>query len=598
MDERLAVYLTWQELFQELPQKEEVCRVLRGLNRQSTILLLARIAMHLYLDRLRGNTKETIQLQSFLISNFWNDDVLNRAKEKFGTERLDFRRAFHLQQVLTLLKWAILNARTTGGTEPDSDKEARYELGSCMLKTSDLLLSTGMRHNIPRGRKQASPRRYLRLQLQTGASLEINNPPPIVNAVARSETIFGELLRSSPRSFDMSKRLEEQIGLSLDTYMDLTLGVLAIYLCRTQQELIADSGLAVINPGTLFGNNVPKEQADSYWGMESSSIEALAETLSANSDLEPHQDFTAFRMKPFLRLENGNLICVNPGFVQEKLEVGLFWTIVNNLQGEDRKKAFDAWGNLFESYVNQMFNAATDRSKESYFPFPEFAEKGHSHEAFDGIIVSGRFCAVIECKGGFLPNKAKYAENIDQFIASLDQKFGMGSGAGIEQLVRKISQLFGANPKERRSLKDIDLSKVDILIPVLIVQDGYVSSLLSVPWMAKAFRDSMRKKNLARNEKWTGLLVLHVEDLENLYAHVKAGKLSFIECLLNASRWGDPGEGRLFAFADILREILREAEIVKAPQDEFTKKFRETINRLSLRLFDREFDRTEERASG
>ncbi len=324
--------------------------------------------------------------------------------------------------------------------------------------------------------------------------------------------------------------------------------------------------------------------------MGSSTIAEFANTLATPSELISQKDFTALRMKPFLQLDSGRLICPNPGFIQEKLEIGLFWTIVNNLQGENRQKAFETWGTLFEAYVNQTFEAMVNPTKEMYVACPDFKEKKHHHEAFDGILISGRVCAAVECKGGFLPHNAKYADNLDQFIKSLEKKFGTEPGAGVEQLARKISQVFAANPKERRVLEGIDLALIDIIVPVLVVQDNFVSSMFTVPWLAKSFRDLMRKKSIDRRVVWTSLLVLHVADVESIQTYIKAGNFSVGECLLYAGKCGDPGSAqRLFEFSDLFRQFLTEKNIqpVKAGAD---KRFDEIFDRVSLRLFNRKFE--------
>jgi hypothetical protein len=384
--------------------------------------------------------------------------------------------------------------------------------------------------------------------------------------------------------------LKRQAGISLDSYVDLTYGALAIYLGSTPKDLIENAALAVLNPNTFFGDSIPPGMAEKFWEMESCTISEFATILSGRSELVPHQDFTAFRMKPFLRLGTGNVICVNPGFVQEKLEIGLFWTIVNNLQGEDRKNAFDTWGKLFEAYVNQILGTAVNPAKEKYIPCPDFTKKKHHHEAFDGILLAGRVCAVFECKGGFLPNNAKYAESLDEFLKGLEKKFATDPGAGLEQLVRKISQVFAAHKNDQRELEGIDLSQIDIVVPVLVVQDNFVSSFLTVPWLAKSFRDLMRKKTLNHKVVLTSLLVLHVEDVENLHTYVKAGDFSLGECLIQAGKKGDPGPGRLFAFADLLRLFLREKKIDRVPTNDFDRKFREVLDRLCLRFFKQKFE--------
>src|ERR1700722_6782745 len=598
MEDWAVVYLTWKDLFGVIPKENEVLEVIQRFNRQSTAVLLSRLGIQLFLDQARRNTEETIYLQSFLVANFWDDDVLNRAKEKFPTDRLSFRRAFHLQQILTLLKWTVIHGRSVGGIEPDKDQKARFELGRCMLKTSDLLLSVSMRGKIADARKTQSLKRYLRAQLQMGAGFDINNPPPVPNAVARSETIFGEILKHTPTSIDLSSKLKEQTSISLDSYVDLTLGTLANFLSRKPKDLIENPALSIINPNTIFGVAVPQEQNQKFWEMESSTLDECAKVLSAPSELVPQQDFTAFRMKPFLLLDTGNVVCVNPGFVQEKLEIGLFWTIANNLQGDDRKNAFDTWGKLFETYVNQTLKSAVDPAKERYATCPEFTGKKYQHEAFDGILLSGRLCAVLECKGGFLPNNAKYAENLTEFETSLNKKFGTDPHAGIEQLTRKIGRVFARDTKIRRQLEGVDISTIDIVIPVLVVQETFVSSFFTLPWLAKTFRDSMRKQALDRRLVVMGLLVLHVEDVERLSSYVKAGSFTLGNCLLDAAKRGDPGPNRLFTFTDLLREFLEKNKINRISGDDIDKKFREVLDRLCLRLFDRKFEGGEREQGG
>src|SRR5713226_1772203 len=365
MAKQWAVFLTWKELFDQSPTEEDVLEVIRTLNRQSTVVLLSRLGTHLFVDQFRQNTSETIYLQGFLISNFWDEEVLNRAKETIPKARLDFRRAFHPQQILTLLKSVILHALPIGGMEPDKDKTARCALGRCLLKTNDLLMSEQMATRIAHDRKSPlSTKKFLRLQLAIGAGNEVFNPPPVPSGIVRSKIIFEEIIKRTPAPIDLSSQLEQQAGISLDSYVDLTLGTLATYMGRTPKQFIDDAGLAVLNPKSFFGSSVPVETTERFWGMESSTIAEFANTLAAPSELIPQKDFTAFRMKPFLRLVSGSVISPNPGFIQEKLEIGLFWTIVNNLQGENRQKAFETWGTLFETYVNQTFDTMVDPAKE------------------------------------------------------------------------------------------------------------------------------------------------------------------------------------------------------------------------------------------
>jgi len=100
---------TWKELYGHRASLQAVTQLLSGLNLPKTVLLLAEINILLALDRFHNESRESQSLQGFLISNFIDDDLFSKLKERYGTERVDVRRCFHQWQILTLLKWAILH---------------------------------------------------------------------------------------------------------------------------------------------------------------------------------------------------------------------------------------------------------------------------------------------------------------------------------------------------------------------------------------------------------------------------------------------------------------------------------------------------------
>ena len=99
----------------------------------------------------------------------------------------------------------------------------------------------------------------------------------------------------------------------------------------------------------------------------------------------------------------------------------------------------------------------------------------------------------------------------------------------------------------------------------------------------------MRKTD-SLNVVWPSLLVLNVEDVEKLSIYVKSRAVSLSECLLAISKLGDPGPGKLFSFEGALRRYLAEKGIRKIPDDPLIRKFREVMNRMTMRLFNRPFE--------
>lgn len=591
----LAVYVTWEELYSKRPTKEEILEELRHLDRLHSVILLSRINAHLFLDGNRRSSEETNALQRFLIGAFFDDNTLSHAKEKLGNAHPDFRRAFHIPQVLALLKDTVTGAAETGGIRPDVDKEARYSLGRCLIKTSDLLMTPEMSRLIEKARRSDSVKNMLAIQLQGGSAFEINNPPPLKSSVVRSDIMFSEVMPRVKSPLNVGTEFVRQTGLDLNTYLDMLFGVIAHYLSKKQQQLIEDPGLAVINPNTFFGKEVSPDHARRFWEMESASLEELKPELQEKAGLQPHQDFTVFRRRPFVRIGADTVVCLNPGFVQEKLEVGLFWSIVNHLSNdEDRKRMFDSWGQAFQEYVNHLLATSVHKDSEKHIPFPNFAGKKHRHEAFDAIVTCGKVCIVIESKGGFLSASAKYAEDNEKFLGDLDLKFGAQPGGGVEQLVRKIAQIFAAQESERREIEGLDISSVEVVVPVLVVQDLFVASPFTAPWLAKLFRDNMRKKALMKKVVWTGLVLMDIGELESIRPFMISSSISFTDFVMERARKGDPGsDSRIFTFGDTSQQLVKERAISETPHSDFDDRFDRVINRVSMRFFNRPFERLE-----
>ncbi len=223
-------------MFGHGPSKEEMFAELHTLDKLHTIWLLCRLNLLLALDRFHADSKETIELQTYLINALIDEQLFNKLKEKFGQERLDERRSFHHEQVLILLRAALLHGGDEGGRRPDIHREASHKLGRCLLMTNDLL-STEESAKAVRRERPSERRRVVALQLQLGPGFELNNPPEIRGSVVRSDIMFGEILSKISTPLDIRGAFRSHAGLDLQEYMDLVFGVLAYYISRSQGEL-------------------------------------------------------------------------------------------------------------------------------------------------------------------------------------------------------------------------------------------------------------------------------------------------------------------------------------------------------------------------
>jgi hypothetical protein len=584
MSPRIATYPTWKELFGRRPTEGEVLEEIRQFDRLNTLWLLARIDLLLSLERVHSTEAVTIELQTFLVNLFIDDDLFERLKEKFGHERLFKRTPFHSLQVLTLARMVALHSKPGDGLRPDTDKATSLRLGRCLLMANDLLSTP---QNLSRIRRNRPSRKLtkLALQLQVGAGLEVYNPPPIYASILRSDVIFNELLGKSRLAAEIQDAFFRANGMTIEDYVDHIFGVLTYFLTLDFRKLIGDPGLAVINSGTFFAKG-DKAIASRFWAIEVTSAEQLEVSLRQPSLLKEYHDFIAMRKRPFLNTVDDGVIPIHLGFVQEKLESGLFWTVVNSqAEKEARAKLFTEWGHLFEGYVSQIMAECFQRGEERYMPFPRFAD--NNDEAFDGVVTAGSHLFVMEYKGGFLAANAKFAENEKAFIEDMNRKFGTDPGGGIAQLVRKISDVFAAKSGARRSIKGLDTSSVRTVVPILIVQESFVSSELTASYLAEVFGNLKRREQLQRNLICTFPLVLDISDIEAMKLYLKHGAVNFTECLMSRISFGS---SRAFSFRDFFNWYLRGHRIERPKDKESMPRYLRIMERISQRFFQKSFD--------
>lgn len=579
----LLTYPTWREMFGVRPTEQELITELSSLDRLHTFWLLARINILLALDRFHRNPQSTIELQTYLVNLFIDEALFQELKRKFGTERIVDRQPFHSLQILFLMKKVILHGARQGGIRPDSVVEGAHRLGRCLMMASDFLFSDRSARAISSAR-ESQTRRKIALQLQVGPGLEVNNPPSIQKSIVRSDLIFEKIQKSVPHVVDTSDILRARTGLTLEEYVDLVFGVLIHYVLLEPKKLIEETGLACVDVNKYFAD-APKDSVESFWRMELTHIDELEAMLRQPTRLEEQHDFMAFRKKPFVLVADGNAVPVHIGFVQEKLESGLFWTVFNSLGSDDERDAlFREWGHLFERYVTQVFLETFDKTREKYFPFPKFAD--NDEEAFDGVLADGDYWVVMEYKGGFLKAEAKYAENEDEFLRDTERKFGAGKKAGMEQLARKVGAVFAEKTSERRSLKGLNQTGVKVVVPILVVQESFISSEITSTHLAEVFGSLKRKQRLDPKITCTIPLVLDISEIESLKPYLLNGSIRFIECVMERVRMG----GSLFlSFGDFVRDYIARNGVEAARDSVTMDRFRSIMNRTSVRFFNRPF---------
>jgi hypothetical protein len=535
-------YIGYFELFGERVSLNEIKKRLRAFKLSNVVGELVRLNTLLVLSL--HNDKKLRMAQRRLAQNFLDKDIWVALKSKCGPEMMEQRPVFFPQQILTLLRMSLLVCTENASLIAEGKTDAGYALGCCCLMITDHLISKKQERAIAEG---TSAKQRKHLGLQTAPTRELYNQTNFQRAVVLTEIMFADLLKAyrgeikgKLQGFDLPYEFRKATGMSLSKYCDLVFVTFAYYETKEPEEFIQNDGGCAINRASYFaGGAVSKKDLDAFLNLDSIKLRYLPIIINATRKALPPFDFTVFRRHPLIEFPGGNLMCVNPSFVLEKLSTGLNWTIVNSFGGNRTKsgKALEAFGLLFERYVNRLMQQIYPSKMRLFSSFPHFA---NGEEAFDGALCIGDHLIAFEYKGGGLTLEAKYSGKIRLFERELDRKFGIGKDGGVFQLARKIELLFHKDRSRRYQIPDLNavISKVTKITPVLIVQEPFLRGDF-LNWMLNSRFKKMIQKSKVKPIEIAPLQVIDIESLERLKPNLMARDFSLDQCL-NARACDDP----------------------------------------------------------
>ena len=150
---------------------------------------------------------------------------------------------------------------------------------------------------------------------------------------------------------------------------------------------------------------------------------------------------------------------------------------------------------------------------------PEYDRK-QQDECTDVIICSKDTLILLECKTTLLRAETKFSGDFHKFYAELKDKIIVGEKPnepkGIKQLCNAIESLTHPDKTEKRMIKDIDISTIKRIYPVLVLSDR-IFSVPCMNWFLNSEFKSMINDNNQQNDmEIMPLTVLTIEDLELL----------------------------------------------------------------------------------
>lgn len=489
---------------------EELIQILSKFNYEDILIQLARI--NLLLQR----SKDFQDDERILRVNFCNPVILNGID---ASPSLRGRFIFSRQVTLRLLSECV-QVSDPHSTYTLDRRAARNDLVKCYL------IANGMLDDGSSG-SDATSEEELSKQIIAGSiptvdyaintSLEYRTKLLMV----RSEEFLRHLLETEERRLriDANQIFFQATGLTLQDYQHLVFSIFAVYWNCSPLEIVRDKSL-------FFGPNLVPDLAPLYAKLLPHICISIDDLKSkAKNFIGSKNEFLLCRKYPLVKIKEDQILCIDFSFLLEKLQTGVLWIIRDQLEKQrrgDGQKIISLWGDIFEDYAASV----TTRGIDAQVPSIEQCVTGLKYdqkqeEECTDIAVCGKDTLILlECKSPILRAETKFSGDFGKFDTELKHKIIEGEkpekARGVKQLCNAIQSLFHTDETQRKNIKEIDISKVGKIYPVLILSDRTFSVPLMNRYLDSEFERLVKDTDLKEGLDIKSLTVLTIEDLESL----------------------------------------------------------------------------------
>ena len=578
--------MTYRELFDRIPTNEELAAIMKNLNAFNAALFTARFSAtyrHATWSRNPQDANAISKFQYWFASAVLDMETKILLEARFKDQNPARRPLFHPLQFLNVMRLALILSEGSEDERPDTNEHCRNQFGSACLMVSDLFLSSDEQQNIKTG--SADDRRK-QLMLQFVASLEVSNPTPLRNLLFRCYATYRIVLRDPDLvsrikkecgGLDIENDFEGLFGISLFGWLSLVFSAQTMLTIRTQEELLNQPENVLINRKTMLQDStLTQSQIDDFFDRLSMSFDELRAEVRKERPVDDRLDIVPFKSKPFFVTGPNCYACIDFAFVSEKLHNGPYFMLSNKLPEKDRWKVFNAWGLLFESYVVWLLRGLHGRHSAQLFPDTRWED---GRKSFDAVFIKRRLVIAMEFKGGFLPQNARYSNDLETFMNALQVRIG----DGCTQLARDIAALFPLNGISKE-LDGVPIpSNTLYVLPILVVQDLMLRTPFVNYFLNEQFQLERSKFLTKKSVEILPLNVLQITDLENLVELAEAIDLDVMHVLHRRCR---ESPDMLKEIPDVVSEVNEKPEFMSKRFSDIYEKNNDQMCAILFRNFE------------
>ena len=512
----------------------------------------------------------SLENQKILCEKFLNRYYRDKVYEKLSHNKILFNR----HQILYLIRKVFLHCTEKNGFSFEYVGK-KHILGICCLIANYFIYFPAKSNSVFESMSDFEKKIYLWHHFLP--SYEIHNPPDIRHEIVRNRYIYKSILSKIEELKYINDVLLKIESISLDDYLNIMFSIIALFLQR-REGILNYGGKTFIEKKELLANtNFDPDAVSRILSLISFPYYKYKDEIAKSGESENPFNFITFRKYPLVNIKE-KFFCLDLNFVNDKLSLGLFWLIHDNLQNELKNKYHSDWGFLFEEYIKSIFKRYFPENKYHFNPKYSNSED----EVADTIYIEKENLVLFEYKFTVLSSRAKYEEDINDLIKEIKRKFmknEKGEWKGIGQLANNINKLFSKNMKV--FCAKIDKKKIKRIFPILIVNESILNSRYSNFILNEEFKSLINYSQLIDELEIMPLSVITIEDFEILNSLIS--KYDFVD-LISKRFKEDPNLDN--SFSDYLINLLNSnPDLMTEYINDINEKYQEWFNSAKKDIF-------------
>lgn len=551
-------WLPWSELNRS-PRLtiEEFRAALRAYSRSAILVACARLSI-IFNFGPDANTVASQEINEYWVPRLMRPDLVDRAMAAVKNGRPIF-----FQGQLRFL--AAEAMRLDPAPEEDGSQVPDWALGALLLGAGELLYKKHVA-NLPD--KLDAMANLVSDFLPVFEIDSITDPFLLFLRFYIYLTVIIPRLPAHLRVFDVAAEFEKCFGFPLKLYSQFVYAFTVHAMNERTQIKIGDVPEAGLPISWFKRTTLTEEQVSAMFDTVCCRLSDLPDKKVVHG----YADFEFLKDHPYLRLGD-KVYGIDYEYAVAKLESGALWRVAMSMPTSSRLNYFGFWGDVFEEYVNWIFETYADKGKNALYPGPRYLNDKDGKSICDNIIMCGSTAVLIEAKAATCAASVRYSGDYKLVREYMDKRFVEGTDrpVGVSQLLTAIDNI-GTMPKE--SLPEW-LRAVKKIIPVIISKDDIGSSWMTNAYLNARFQEKLNRPKY-RKLKITPLVSMNVASLERAVTAMQG--MAFSDIMEDRIR-EDPKLGRAFEAASSWvprgtpRKMGRHIEIMKKLGEEMEADF-------------------------